>query len=272
MKLILGIPVVDQHNLTNALLGNLKETITNPESVEIYIIDNGSEDKYKKKIYSFLPFKVDVIKNKQNEGYYYPMLALKEKAAPGDIVGLMHNDLVFYEKGWNERLLQNFEEFPDFGLIGLCGSNEIDPLGGRGGGTMCNFAGVQGAAQKDTGTYVFGLYNALILDSLFMAFRYEVIDHLKIDKDIALCHFYDKIWSVRTIKAGYKVGVLGIQIDHIGGQTSVLSKEYNTKHSLKWCKAQSIAPGDNPERAMYLEAERRFLDEVKSYGMLPYRV
>lgn len=169
---------------------------------------------------------------------------------------------------------ESFDGDSKLGLVGLCGSWEADSHGGRGGGTMCFFRGEKGQTQ-DAGMRIYDLRPAILLDSLFMMFRRSAIPDLKIDENVAPCHFYDKIWSCRMIEAGWKVAVLGSEIDHIGGQTAVLEASYNDA-ARDWCIAQGIdyfnhktnltnevVVGENPGLAVYLEAERRFLTEYR---------
>ena len=102
--------------------------------------------------------------------------------------------------------------------------------------------------------------------------RRDVIPSLGIDEDIALCHFYDRIWTLRTIEAGWHVGVLGIEIDHRGGITST-GNDYN-QTAIDWCQSRGIAvENNNGDLAMYLEAERRYLTEYREgKHMIPCQI
>ena len=118
----------------------------------------------------------------------------------------MHNDLILYEKGWDKRAEAAFEINVKLGLIGLCGSREVDERGGRGAYTVCNFMGreirvgdkVYKGQDASAGTHIDGFEPAIVLDSLFMLFRRDVIPHLVAANEkwenITLAHFYDRIW------------------------------------------------------------------------------
>lgn len=80
-------------------------------------------------------------------------------------------------------------------------------------------------------------------------------------KDITLAHFYDRIWPIRTIEAGYHVVTMGLEIDHIGGLTTTGNERYRND-CIKWLEDRNI-PYDNPETEMYLVAERRYLQEYR---------
>src|SRR5882724_2779045 len=170
--MILGIPVVDGHGLTGTLLDSLAATVTG-DNFQVVIIDNNSKHHYQPErlAQKKYPFPVRVIHNRKNQGFYTPLKKLYEKNPKQELIGLIHNDMVLYEKGWNERMEQAFRDDPSLGLVGLCGSSELDHLGGRGGGTMCYFAGktvnVAGvpiqAQSQEAGLRVTGLYPAVVL-------------------------------------------------------------------------------------------------------------
>ena len=251
MKLVLGIPVVNQVELTTECIESIIGTVSSPTGLFCVTIDNGSTPAYQGNL---------VLRNEINRGYYYPLKQLYDTFPNTDLIALCHNDLLFYEHGWDERLKDCFERDPQLGLVGFAGSSQVDAAGGRGTGTMMNFRGERG--QTQAGYRISGIEPAVSLDSLFMCFRREVIPSLLIDDDIALCHFYDRIWTLRTIEAGWHVGVLGIEIDHQGGQTST-GGDYNAT-AIQWCEAHGIpVENGNGDLAMYLEAERRYLTEYR---------
>lgn len=268
--MILGIPVMDQHRLTNQLIESLAEKTQNPSELHVVIIDNNSEVPYHADYHT--PFPVTVIRNERNDGYYYPLRTLYETFPHADAIGLIHNDMIIYEQGWDERIRGCFARDPQLGLIGFCGSWQADHLGGRGGGTMCHFNGSKGQPQS-AGERIDDLRPSVLLDSLFMMFRLAAIPGLRIDEHIAPCHFYDKIWSMRTIENGWRVATLGVEVDHIGGQTAVGVARFR-EDARQWCEQEGcmhLSP--DPLTALYLEAERRFLTEYRDQKrMMPSHV
>jgi hypothetical protein len=267
--MILGVPVVDGHELTQNLIDTL-QLVTVPENFRLVIVDNNSDTPYVRKNFGDSKFPIDVFHNKLNTGYYFPLLELAKVYPKEEYIGLIHNDMVLYTQNWNEVMEQCFKNDPKLGLIGLCGSSEIDERGGRGGGTMCFFRGaqvhigngqyLQGQSQA-AGLRITDLRPSLILDSLFMMFRASVIPSLNIDWDITLAHFYDRIWPIRTIEAGFRVATLGIECDHLGGMTCTANERYRDD-CIKWLTQRGI-DFDNPETEMYLVAERRYLSEYR---------
>lgn len=266
--MILGLPVVEGHELTHVAVQHIIHNKVRDDT-RIVIIDNGSEVAYLKNGHK----DIDVLSNSKNLGFYYPLIQLKDAYPDEEYIGIMHNDLMLYEKGFDQRMIEEFEKDPKLGLIGLCGSREVDERGGRGGYTVCNFMGrevkVGGQVWKgqdpSAGARADGLAPALVLDSLFMLFRAEVIQHLEKSQEdwynVTLAHFYDRIWPLRIVEAGYHVGVLGSDCDHIGGLTTTGSIRYRDD-CVQWLEDRSI-PYDNPETEMYLVAERRYLQEYR---------
>lgn len=267
--MIIGIPALNQHEMTLKTLSYLKDSVQSVDNVKVVIIDNASYPIYGVDLGNDFPFPVSVLRNNENLGFYYPILQLYSANQQEDIIAVMHNDVFIYEYGWDERLRYYFESDPKLGIVGFCGSPEIDILGGRGGGTMCNFRGEQGQLQEHTGKKIDDLRPALILDSMFMAFRTELIPKLGIDETITPAHFYDKILPMRAVEAGNHVAVLGVEIDHMGGTTLVGEPAFELA-MRHWCQKQGLQYGENAGAAVYMEAERRWLEEYRDKkGMIP---
>jgi hypothetical protein len=106
-----------------------------------------------------------------------------------------------------------------------------------------------------------------------MFFKREYIPNLRINADIAPYHFYDKILPLRLVDQGIHVAVLGVEVDHMGGQTGVGLGHRFDPFAQKWCDERGIlyGPGHAPT-AIYVEAERRFFAEFAPKGLIPCRV
>lgn len=282
--MILAIPAVDGHELTEYLVRTLQDVVSDAQDFRLVIVDNNSVTPYCDCKFKDSKFPVDIIRNDVNVGYYFPLIQLHERYPDHELIGLIHNDLILYEPGWDVRMAKYFEADPKLGLVGLTGSSEIDNLGGRGGGTMCFFRGakvdipglgeIQGQSQA-AGARISDLQPSACLDSLFMMFRREVIPSLMNEsdpwKDVTLAHFYDRIWPIRVLEAGYHVATMGVECDHLGGMTCVANTRFRDD-CIHWLDARSISY-ENPETEMYLVAERRYLGEYReSKHFIPCRV
>lgn len=284
--MIIGIPVVGRPELTDVCIEHLNAT-KKLSTTKIVVIDNGSDPAYDADKYS------EFIRNEENIGYYRPLKQLFDLYPDEEYLGLMHNDLMLYTEGWDQRMEEAFQQDPQLGLIGLCGSKEVDERGGRGGYTVCNFMGHDVAVGDEiwkgqdpsAGRRIDGIEPALVLDSLFMMFRRPVIKKLAPPHDswenITLAHFYDRIWPIRTVEHGWHVVTMGIDCDHIGGLTTTANERYRDD-CIKWLDDRNIPwrednsgiiaaerldprniPCGNPETQMYLVAESRYLSEYK---------
>jgi GT2 family glycosyltransferase len=263
--MIVGIPVLNKPEVTNECIDHLIDSIQYEENTKIVVVDNASDPPFERD-------GVEVLRNEENVGFYAPILQLHEKFPKEDIIVVMHNDVYIYETGWDERLRYYFENDDKLGVVGFCGSDEIDILGGRGGGTMSNFLGKKGQLQEHTGERIWDFRAALILDSMFMAIRNSIIPELNIPEDVTPAHFYDKIIPLRALEAGYRTGVLGIEIDHLGGTTLVAEPRYEPDMRA-WCEKWGIDPGKDAGMAVYLEAERRYLSEYRDQkNFIPLKV
>ena len=269
--MILGLPVVEGHDLTKVAIDHLTKNAVMASTIPV-VIDNGSLQPYEC-CHEMNGRKVELIRNEENIGFYQPLKQLYDQYPDEQYIGIMHNDLMLYEQGWDRRMLMAFEEDPQLGLIGLCGSKEVDAMGGRGTYTVCNFMGreikvgqqIWKGQDPSAGRRIDGIEPAIVLDSLFMLFRREVIPSLVADHedwdDITLAHFYDRIWPIRTIEAGWHCITVGSDNDHIGGLTTTGNERYRND-CIKWLDDRGI-PYDNPETEMYLVAERRYLEEYR---------
>lgn len=269
--MIIGLPVVEGQKLTKVAMDHLTKNAVFGSTIPV-VIDNGSVQPYDC-CHEMNGKKIQVIRNEENLGFYYPLKQLYDAYPDEEYIGIMHNDLMLYEQGWDRRMMDAFIQDPKLGLIGLCGSREVDERGGRGAYTCCNFMGLEvkvgdqvwKGQDPSAGRRIEGIEPAIVLDSLFMLFRRDVIPHLMNEsdpwEDITLAHFYDRIMPIRTIEAGYHVITMGSDNDHIGGLTTTGNERYRDD-CIKWLEARNI-PYDNPETEMYLVAERRYLTEYR---------
>jgi hypothetical protein len=286
----LALAAMDQHEWTHRAVQSMAETVSGKGGFHLVIYDQASQQRYQPEEFPRLPFPMSLLHLDINQGYYRLMETVAEQATDADLIGIVHNDVIFHEPDWDQTLIQAFVNRPDMGMLGLCGSWQVDPNGGRGSGTMINFRGdYQQHAQTKTlynGRHV--TFPAVVFDSLFMMMRKRHLPLLRIDKDIQLGHFLDRVWPLRLWEAGVKCGYVGIEIDHAGGITTVSeeTRDRFEQDSKLWCESQNIPPdrlypaqGNQPASTwqregsyaslMYVEAEYRFLSEYGPKGMVP---
>ncbi len=270
--MILTIPAMDGKDLTRKCVGELAKTATGPLK-KVVVLDNNSLPPYAEadvELDSPAPFVLSLERRDRFSGYYRLIKDIRD-GWNDEILILMHNDLFLYEQGWDYRLKQAFDADPKLMLVGLAGSNCLDAGGGRGPGTMLWFRGTPGVGQpQSAGRRVTGLEPAVVLDSLFMAFRREAVDLAESDwEDVPISHYYDKIWSLRLVRQGYHVAVLGSECDHMGGMTCVANPRYQ-EAARSWSEPRGLMPlpsaPANWDLPMYLDGERKLFEEFGHGG------
>ena len=277
MKLSVIIPFIDQRDMLEQTIKLARDNAVS--DIEIIAVDN-------------------TVLNQGN----YPIFKLGLKICDADILCFIHSDVFIYEKGWDQRVIDEFYNNPELGLIGFVGSSEIDDNGGRGLGTVSNMQGrtVQmtrpltkeelnqpdkypgiarlfswaGSASEAHGGNITGRMNAAVVDGCVMIFRRHVLEELPY-KDYPIHHFYDRLMSCQVIERDYKVEVLGVEFDHISGQTVNTMPESYVATTKKWfddkglstfekiAREYTIDKPTNWDEANYLVAEKMFLDEYK---------
>jgi GT2 family glycosyltransferase len=264
--------VVGVHNGFEMLADTLGRLVQATEEADVLLIDNGSDRPLRDE--RWLPAGVRVRRNPTNVGSY-PLFAQALALSRGwDVVAVLHSDLRVHERSWDARVRDAFAANERLGLLGFVGSDEIDAAGGRGQGTMLNFSGIGKASRaEDHGRRIDDLRPAAVVDGCAMILRRRVLSDIGVRPDFPPHHFYDRLISCQVLERGWHVGVLGVACDHLGGQTSVLQPGWSAL-ARDWALEHGIPkhPG-GWDQAVYLEAERQFLDEWRdAKRFIPRRV
>jgi GT2 family glycosyltransferase len=124
----------------------------------------------------------------------------------------VHNDIKL-ETGWGKKLLKNFNENPEYGIIGKAGSCYFPESGiywEKMKETMVGQVYHQPEEQKKWlsrySTKLPELIPVVTIDGLFIAFDKNKIKH-KFDETIGKFHFYDHSFCVPNYLDGVKIGV-----------------------------------------------------------------
>jgi len=307
MRLGIVIPVLNQFDLSRTAIDFAVNYLDKP--ADVIVLDNGSDEafEYKTKVTPTQvnedgvnePTEVKVIRLEKNIGVY-PTFWEVLKHTDADVLAFFHSDLILGEKGWDTRVLAEFEKNPKLGLIGFIGSNEIDSSGGRGAGTTSNFQGNKMVRHLEDGTTKewsgspaeahgqrnAGYTNAAVVDGCAMIFRREVLEQIEQRMDWPVHHHYDRLLSCEIQELGFEVGVLGIGCDHISGQTANQEDSYSrmaeqwannnlgvttyqdwVDKNLDWFHNVSNPSREkiphNWDSVIYMESEKRFLAEYR---------
>ena len=129
-----------------------------------------------------------------------------------DIVVCCHNDIKL-EKGWGKKLLKDFQDNPEYGIIGKAGSCYFPESGvywERMQQTMVGQVYHHPDGQKKwLNTYspkLPFLIPVVTVDGLFISFDKRKIKH-KFDETIGKFHFYDHPFCLSNYLEGVKLGI-----------------------------------------------------------------
>lgn len=251
--MILVVPCFENHELTAQMVASLAETVRG--DFTLVIVDNASPTPYRTEDYA-APFQIKVIRNRRNEGNFWPLRQGADSDPHQTIVALAHNDLIYYEVGWDLRVEQAFHDEPRLGMLGFAGSDEIGADGKR-ASTMSNLRGTRGHASAEAiGTRITDLHPAVAVDGLFMAFRRRVLSHLTLAPSMPPAHYFDFIWGAQVIRAGWRLATLGIECDHVGWSTEVKLASALDAEWRGWCIEHGYDPGADPMAVIRAVGER----------------
>jgi len=129
-----------------------------------------------------------------------------------EIVVCCHNDIKL-EKNWGEKLLNDFSNYPEFGVIGKAGSSYLSSSGiywekmseTMVGHVYHNPEKNKKWLNKYSAKFPF-VVPVVTVDGLFISFNKNKIKHL-FDETIGRFHFYDHCFSLSNYLEGVKIGV-----------------------------------------------------------------
>ena len=129
-----------------------------------------------------------------------------------DIIVCCHNDIKL-ETGWGKKLLKDFEENPEYGIIGKAGSCYFPESGvywDKMQQTMVGQVYHHPEGQKkwlsNYSSKLPYLIPVVTIDGLFISFDKTKIKH-QFDETIGRFHFYDHLFCVPNYLSGIKIGV-----------------------------------------------------------------
>ena len=232
MKLSIGIPVLNQFDETARCLKQIHKTASNFE--KIYLVDNGSTPDTISQLEEFnldseILNKLVVIRNEKNLGVR-PALNQIWEACKEDVIVFTHNDVEFFEKNWDLKVLKAFEENENAGIIGAYGAKGIGTfdiyktpykmhqLARNGNVSNCRMdKEVHGFRNLEN-----EFENVAVFDGFFMAIKKELLDKTKGFSDILPSHHnYDNLICIQSLENKYENIVISLDLNHLGGRTDV---------------------------------------------------
>lgn len=132
--------------------------------------------------------------------------------AKHNIIVLVHDDIEFDTKNWGDKILNIFNKNPEYGIIGVAGTTDINNSGvwWEDRTKMVGIVNHKTDNKKWTSKYANGVKNLLLdvcfIDGLFIAINKPKIKNL-FNENIPGFHFYDMIFCTENYLNNVKIGV-----------------------------------------------------------------
>ena len=231
------IPICNNHELTDECINNLVEYAAS--RLDIIVVDNGSITPYKNK-------DCRTIYNNKNIGFWPAMLQGLE-AAYNNIVLLMHNDVLVWEKNFDLRLESHFSKDHLLAICGFFGGRGVGIDGGRGNPEGNMLGRKYGTDITKHGFLLEDSHPALVFDSLAMCVskrHLELIDY----RNIPPYHWTDRVLTLSLVFEGMHARTVGIAFDHGSGATSTRIGPSNN-FMQEWCEEHNLPMVENWDRS-----------------------
>lgn len=168
------------------------------------------------------------------------------RLSTADVLMYVHNDVYVYEKGWDERLMREFDD-PAVGLVGWGGAlrhgdpniyktpYRLQQLGRS--GYISNVKDAEVHGERFTGSR-----EVAVLDGFVLAIRRTLLDKINgwqvlIDGKIDFIA-YDYVMCGLAHRQGYKIKMVGVESHHLGGVTSTkmnVDRQAEYDYAHQWC-------------------------------------
>jgi GT2 family glycosyltransferase/SAM-dependent methyltransferase len=268
------VPVFHREEETRLMFDQLSKVT---DDYDLIIVNNGFDDpEYLKGLGP-----TQYIENVENTGAIRPINAGLD-VSQSEFVCVLHNDLLIYDEGWLDHIIEFMERRPDVGLVGFAGRHAIK---------------VDGSLDLET-TVVDMRSGPLSLKPRWRITEVAAIDGLgyvmrnvglRLEEGLGLMHFYDLDISLQYIDAGYRVYVAAVEIAHlaedasrttrsmadyldrIGGDDEAYYEEVREKFRTKWQHMLPITRGfqDEDSANLRISEQREELETLeKGYHAL----
>jgi glycosyltransferase involved in cell wall biosynthesis len=231
------------------------------DDYSLILVNNGFDDeKFLKKLKP-----LHYVKNSENTGAIRPINQGLE-LAEGEYVCVLHNDLLIYDEGWLDHIIEFMDRRQDVGLVGLAGRHGIKEDGSL--DLRSTIVKMRGYPRYYIPTWRFT--EVATIDGLGWVMRNE---GFRLEESFGMMHFYDLDLSLQYIDAGFKVFSAAVDIWHmaenqqqstrstddylrvVGGSDEEYYEDVREEFRAKW---QHLLPIWRGERD---EAYEEFYDE-----------
>lgn len=230
MRITVAVLVLNQQEMTQQFLNKLRET-EGSSKFPLLIVDNGSNPPVRDWLQG-LRKGDNVIRNDENVGVMPGMnqawQVLKDST---DYIFFIHNDVLIFEKNWDDKLLRVLESLPECGVAGFYGAKGI--------GTqdiyktpyymhqLIRVENVSACWRMDPAVHGFRPISGeseqvAVMDGFSMIVKTDLLNKLDgFDRTFPPHHMYDNDICLESMDKGYKNYVISMDAQHLGGRTDV---------------------------------------------------
>lgn len=236
MNISVAVLVLNQQELTQRFLDTIRAN-EGSAKFPLLIVDNGSNPPVREWLKG-LREGDDVLRNSENVGVLPGLnqawTILKNST---DFIFFPHNDLIIYEKNWDDKLVRVLSGLPECGVAAFYGAKGI--------GTpdiyktpyqmqqLVRMGNLSACIKMNAAIHGFywpgGEFNeCAVVDGFSLIVRTELLNKLGgFDRSTGPHHNYDNMISLDSLNQGYKNYVIAMDADHLGGRTDV-GESWNT--------------------------------------------
>lgn len=167
------------------------------------------------------------------------------------IVAFIHDDVMIHEKGWDERVLNEFNN-PAVGLVGFGGAlghgtpdlytspYNLPKLARQ--GFLSNMRDAEKHGQRFTKER-----DVAVLDGFALFVRRSILDKVggwPLDKPVGY-YMYSEWLCCETRRQGYRIRLVGVDCDHLGGRSASmvqLTDNYEEAHRYFYENNRDVMP------------------------------
>ena len=265
------VAIYKREEETRKMFRQLKKVTDN---YSLILVNNGFDDK--KFLKKLKP--LHYVENRENTGAIRPINQGLD-LAEGEYICVLHNDLLVYDEGWLDHVIEFMERRKDVGLVGLGGRHGIQEDGSP--DLRTTVIELRGYPKHYMPTWRFT--EVAIIDGLGWVMRNI---GLKLEESFGMMHFYDLDLSLQYIEKGYKVFIAAVDVWHmaenqkqstrsrddylkaVGGNDDCYYEEVREKFRSKWQHMLPIWRGERDDAYQYYQESRydRLEAEYKEVG------
>lgn len=231
MRITVVVPILNQQAVSQEFLDTLRAS-EGEAKLPLLIVDNGSNPPVRDWLKGLRDQDL-VIRNEENVGVMPALNQAYDVAKRySDFIFYTHNDVMIYEKGWDEKLVRILSEQQNIGVAGFYGAKGIGTPGIYQSpyqqSQMIRIENVSNCHRMDP---VHGyrpirggqeVEEVAVMDGFSLIVNVELLNKLGgFDRRYPIHHMYDNDICLESLDKGYRNIVIAMDALHYGGRTDV---------------------------------------------------